>query len=394
MLSRSAALVALLSLAAHARPPKLTVLISVDAMGSDLFMRTRPKLKGGLGQLASQGAYFPTAHYVFAEAVTAAGHATIATGANPWRHGIVSNRVLNRKTGKDEPMLADPGHPALEAPLSNDDVSPQNLLAETLADRLRQATYGRGKAIAIAGKGRAAITLGGRLGQAYWFNEQVGKFITGTWYTKELPSWLKAFNEKKLPESYFDKQWTLVAPAKEYLGEDDRPFESDWYALGRAFPHPLNGGLPSPGPQSYAALASSPFLNDLTVQLAKAAIDGEQLGKDDVPDLLCVGFSSIDRILHLYGPYSWEVQDALLRLDKAVGELLAAADKAAGDRANVLVILTADHGGAAIPEETTTTPPTSSSAAPRRSSRPRPPPWASTPRGFTPPTSSRPSRRS
>jgi predicted AlkP superfamily pyrophosphatase or phosphodiesterase len=351
MQKRWALLLLLAASSAVAKPPKLTLFISVDAMGSDLFLRSRPRFKAGLAQLVAQGALYPTARYGYSEVVTAAGHATLSTGANPWRHGIVANRVFNRTTGKQESSLADANYPGLEGGTAGEDVSPENLVAETLADRLRIATQGRGKAVAISSKARAAIALGGRLGQAYWFNETVGKFVTGTRYTKEYPAWVKAFNDKKLPESYFGKEWTLFAPAKEYLGEDDRPFESDWFALGRVFPHPLSGGLPGPGPQSNKALASSPFINDILVQLAKAAIEGEQLGKDDIPDAMFVSFSGVDRIYHLYGPYSWEAQDAMLRLDKAIGDLLAVADKAAGGRANLLVVVTADHGGAAIPEE-------------------------------------------
>jgi predicted AlkP superfamily pyrophosphatase or phosphodiesterase len=63
-----------------------------------------------------------------------------------------------------------------------------------------------------------------------------------------------------------------------------------------------------------------------------------------------VSFSALDRTYHLYGPTSWEVQDHLLRLDRALGDLIAAAERAAG-RGNVLVILSSDHGGANIPEE-------------------------------------------
>jgi hypothetical protein len=135
------------------------------------------------------------------------------------------------------------------------------------------------------------------------------------------------------------------------VGDDERPFESDWYGLGRTFPHPLNGGLPSPGQQSYSALASSPMMNEVLVEFARAALEGEQLGKDEVPDLLSVSFSPLDRTYHLYGPTSWEMQDHLLRLDKALGELIAAAEKAAGGKQNLLVVLSADHGGANIPEE-------------------------------------------
>ena len=351
---RASTLAVLLCLAASpalAKPPRLTLLISVDGFSSDVLQRGRPRLKAGFATLLTQGAFFPTARYQAAECVTAAGHATLSTGATPSRHGIVGNRLYNRATGKVEPTFADPAHPALDAPLNNDDVSPARLVAETLADRVRLSTWRRGKAVSVSGKGRSAIPLAGKLGDAWWFQETIGRFVTSTWYKKETPAWVKTWNDKKIPDSYHAKTWDLLAPAKEYFGDDDRPFESDWYGMGRTFPHPLNGGLPAPGGQSYSALASSPMMNDVLVDFAKAAIDGEQLGKDDVPDLLAVSFSPFDRTYHLYGPYSWEMQDQLVRLDKSIGDLIAAAEKAAGGRQNLVVVLAADHGGAAVPEE-------------------------------------------
>ncbi len=345
-------LLLLSSTPALAKPPRLTLIISVDSMGTDVLWRMRPRLKGGLSQLLNQGAVFPDARYEYAETVTAVGHTTLSTGANPWRHGIVSNRVINRTTGKSEAMFTDASHPVLEAPLTEgDDASPEALMAETLSDRLRLATQGRGKSVALSAKARAAISLAGRLGQAWWFSEPVGKFVTGTYYTKEAPAWLKAFNDKRMPEALFGKEWALSAPASQYIGEDDRPFESDLYGMGRTFPHRMTGGLDSPGPRFYSSLVASRFMTDILVQAARAAIDGEQLGKDDIPDLLQISVSSPDRIYHLYGPYSWEMQDVFLAMDRALTDLIAAAERAAGGRSNLLVVLAADHGGAAIPEE-------------------------------------------
>ncbi|MBX5480297.1 MAG: alkaline phosphatase family protein [Myxococcaceae bacterium] len=336
--------------ASWAKAPRLTLVITIDSGGTDVFQRARPNFKSGLAQAISQGAYFPHVRYPYAETVTAAGHATLATGASPWRHGVVSNHIINRGTGKAEAIFYDPDHPPLGAPAGLNDSSPANLEAETLADRLRLSTYAHGKAISISGKARASIALAGRLGTAWWFDEETGQFVTGTWYAKEFPAWVKALNEKRPADALFAKQWTPLLPTKALAGEDDRSWETDLYALGRTFPHSVTGGLSAPGRQFYAALASTPLMDDLLVQMAKAAIDGEGLGKDDVPDLLAVSFSPIDRIYHLYGPYSWEVQDALARLDRNVGELIAAAEKAAG-KGNVLVAITADHGGAALPEE-------------------------------------------
>lgn len=344
--------VALLSTQAAAKSPRLTLFITIDSFSSDLYLRSKGKFKAGLATLSNAGAVFPTARYESAETVTAVGHATLATGAHPWRHGIVSNRLVNRSTGKVESIFADPNHPVLDAPPSaSDDSSPAALLAETLSDRLVMSTRGRGKAIAIAGKARASIALAGKLGTAYWFHEGIGKFTTGTYYKKEFPAWLKTFNDKKPADAQFNKQWALLANKNEYLGADDRPFEADAYGMGRVFPHPLSGGLTAPGKASWSALATSPFFTDLLVAATRVAIEGEQLGKDDVPDLLMVSISSFDRIYHVFGPYSWEMQDAMLRLDKSIAELIAMAEKAAGGRGNLLVVLSADHGGAAIPEE-------------------------------------------
>ena len=345
------AILLVVSGASFAKPPRLTVFISVDSLGSDLLQRNRARFKGGFARLFNEGAVYPAARYELVETVTGIGHATLVTGSWPHRHGVVGNKVFNRATGKLEPCFADATHPLLEAPAGNEDVSPLNLLAETLSDRLRQATQLRGKSVAISGKGRASVAMAGRLGDAWWFHEQVGKFVTGTWYRKEFPTWVKTFNERKLPDAYQSKRWELLGAPKDYLGDDDRPFESDWYGMTKIFPHPLSGGLPSPGPQSWSALAASPMMNEVMVEFAKAAIDGEQLGKDEVPDLLSISFSPLDRTFHLYGPTSWEMQDHLARLDKQLGDLIAAAEKAAGGKANLLVVLSADHGGANIPEE-------------------------------------------
>ena len=211
-----------------------------------------PKLRAGLAQLLDKGAFYPDVRYQQGQVTTAPGHTVLSTGAYPWRTGVVGNRVMNRSTGKDEPVFWDPTHPVLDAPAGVEDVSPEALLAETLSDHLRLFTQGRGKSIALSGKARAAIALAGRLGQAYWFNEQVGRLVTGTAYMKELPAWLRSFNDRRLPDASFGTEWSLALPTKEYLGEDDRPFESPNYSMGRTFPHSLKGGAPSPGPPSYA----------------------------------------------------------------------------------------------------------------------------------------------
>ncbi len=338
------------SFVVHAKPPKLALFISVDSFGSDALQRHRPRFKGGLAKLLNEGAVYPEARYETIECVTAIGHTTLATGAYAHRHGIVGNKHFNRATGKLEAPFSDASHPVLDAPPGNDDVSPVNLLAETVSDRVRAGTNFKGKALALSGKGRSSIAMAGRLGEAWWFHSTTGRFVTGTYYRKEAPAWVKAFNDKRQADAAHGKRWELLAPVKDYTGDDDRPFESELHGMSRVFPHTLTGGLPSPGPEFYSAFSTSPFATELLAEFAKAAIDGEQLGKDDVVDLLSLSFSAVDRTYHLYGPTSWEYQDHLLRFDKVLGDLIAHAEKAAG-KGNVLVVLSGDHGGANVPEE-------------------------------------------
>jgi len=77
--------------------------------------------------------------------------------------------------------------------------------------------------------------------------------------------------------------------------------------------------------------------------LAKAAIDGEQLGADDETDLLAVSCSSTDYIGHQVGTHALETEDTYLRLDKAIADFLSYLDEKVG-KGNYLVFLSADHG--------------------------------------------------
>lgn len=93
----------------------------------------------------------------------------------------------------------------------------------------------------------------------------------------------------------------------------------------------------------YSIIRKTPFGNSLTIDLAKAAIDGEQLGADDETDLLAVSCSSTDYIGHQVGTHAVETEDTYLRLDKAIADFLSYLDEKVG-KGNYLVFLSADHG--------------------------------------------------
>jgi arylsulfatase A-like enzyme len=142
--------------------------------------------------------------------------------------------------------------------------------------------------------------------------------------------------------SYFGKKWERLLPAALYdmVGPDDVAAEADEAGEGRTFPHPIAGS---------DAFDLSPFSNDVVADFAMRAVAEEGLGRDTVPDLLAISFSANDRVGHAYGPDSHEVMDVTVRLDRTLARLFAFLDRTVG-MANVLMVLTADHGVAPLPE--------------------------------------------
>ena len=103
---------------------------------------------------------------------------------------------------------------------------------------------------------------------------------------------------------------------------------------------PLNDGQ--------GLIRSTPFGNTITRELAEELIKQEKLGKGNFSDMLCISFSSTDYVGHHFGTDAIETEDTYLRLDADLVKLLKFLNEWVGDE-NLLVFLTADHGGATVP---------------------------------------------
>ena len=74
--------------------------ITIDQLRGDVPGRCRGRLgEGGFRYLMEKGTWYVNARYRHANTETAVGHATLATGADPSRHGIVANDWIDQKTG-------------------------------------------------------------------------------------------------------------------------------------------------------------------------------------------------------------------------------------------------------------------------------------------------------
>ncbi len=231
-------------------------------------------------------------------------------------------------------------------------VSPERLLAPTVADALKKATGGKGCVVALSLKDRSAVLPGGRRPDAcYWLDAVNGEFVTSTYYRDRLHPWVDEFNRSGAIDAWLGKQWTHLRMDLDYeknSGPDDGGGEGT-LLFGRTFPHSLGVDLLKLKAAYYAALYNSPFGNDVLLKLARRAIAAEKLGKHDTADLLCLSFSSNDAIGHCWGPDSQEVLDVTLRTDEIIKDLLTYLDRQVGAGRYVLV-LTADHGVCPLPE--------------------------------------------
>ena len=323
--------------------PKLVVGIVVDQMRWDYLYRYQKRYTdGGFKRLLGEGFSCENTMIPYVPSVTAIGHTCIYTGSVPSIHGIAGNNFV--KEGKKVYCTDDdsvkPVGTTSEAAL----MSPRNLWVSTIGDEMKIASNGRAKVVGVALKDRASILPAGHNPNgAFWFDDQTGCFITSSYYMDRLPKWVEAFNDKRLPEQYLSQKWNTLYPKNTYTESttDENEYENG-IREGVKATLPLN--LPELYKKyGYGIIRNTPFGNSLTLDMAKAAIDGEQLGADDETDLLAVSCSSTDYIGHQVGTHAIETEDTYLRLDKAIADFLAYLDSKVG-KGNYLVFLSADHG--------------------------------------------------
>ncbi|TVP76464.1 MAG: alkaline phosphatase family protein [Gemmatimonadales bacterium] len=332
--------------------PVLVVGITVDQLRPDYFHRYAEHLgEGGFRRLLDEGFFFRNGHFRHSTTATGPGHAAQFTGGTPSVHGLVGNGWYVRELGRSINVIeaVDSGFQAVGAREGTDgEKGPQNMLTTTFGDELFLHTGERSRTVSISRKDRGAILPGGHTGHAYWYEGGTGNFITSTFYRDELPDWLVAFNDRNLAQEYLTRVWEPLHPIETYVESraDDNPYEGR-IGGSTAFPFDLARLVEEEG-AGPSLLNTTPFGDELLFELAYAAIEGEELGRGPVPDVLALGLSATDAIGHRFGPASKQMQDHILRLDAYLADFLDYLDREFGQE-NVLVFLTSDHGAVYVP---------------------------------------------
>lgn len=326
--------------------PKLVVGIVIDQMRWDYLYRYYNiyKANGGFKRLMNDGFTCENTFIPYTPTYTAVGHSTVYSGSVPAISGITGNDWYDRLYHKTVYCTDDSTVNTVGSTTTAGKMSPRNLLVSTVTDELKLATNAQSKVIGVALKDRASILPAGHAADAaYWYDYKTGDFITSSYYADDLPDWVKAFNNRKLVDSFYALNWDLYLPKDvydRYSTADYSPYEAK--PLGKdssVFPYNLSQFIG----KDYGKIASTPWGCNLTLEMAKAAITNEALGKGENTDFLAVSFSSTDYIGHAFGPNSWEQLDDYARLDETLGKLLDYLDASVG-KGQYTVFLTADHG--------------------------------------------------
>ena len=318
--------------------PKLIVAILVDQLRYDYLEKFQEQFTtNGFRLFLDRGVFMSSGRYNYVPTITAPGHASFLSGSTPAQHGIIGNDWLDRQTRKNVYCVGDSSVDGVGT-TGEAKVSPRNFIGSNFADQLR--LHYKSKVISISLKDRGAILPGGKKpAGAFWFESKSGNFVTSSYYTWALPNWVQEFNERKRPASFIGKKWNRLLDSKDYFERDNAAGEGRLAGeTNSTFPHKIIAAK-----EGYDPILPTPFGNEILLELAEAAIDGEGLGQGPQPDLLCVSFSSIDYCGHTFGPYSQEVQDITLRFDRQLDQLFNYLDRRIG-LTNVMMVLTADHG--------------------------------------------------
>lgn len=309
---------------------RLVVFITIDGMRPDYFERFKGQLTGGLQMLYTKGAVFTNAYQDHGITETAPGHASTMSGRFPVHTGIAANNA-----GVSDTTVGI---------LERDTVgaSPYRFIGTTLTDWL-VAKNRSTRVLSVSRKDRGAILpIGRSKQQVYWYAAS-GIFTTSSYYAKELPAWVRAFNSLRIPQSYAGREWSTFLPPNEYSEPDDVPVEN-----GGGY-HVFPYRLPDEPDDVAAVLGATPWMDDVTLQFALSGLRAMNLGGGKQTDILAVSLSTTDGLSHRYGPDSREVHDQIVRLDRTLGTFFDSLF-AIRKKNTVIIAFTADHGFTSFPE--------------------------------------------
>ncbi len=294
---------ALVPEARRATPPKLVVTIVWDG-GGDNVLQQWPQAWPNLKKLIAEGTRFSGSIVGSSPPVTPASHASIGTGTYPSEHGIV-----------DIPLRIDG-----EMDGSWPNKSPKYLVVPSFADLYDQETGNAARVAMVADHnwhlgmiGHGSYIDGGDKDYGVILNAANGLTTNTSYYTlppylNDISGWEEDIRTIDASDGEVDERWM----GNDVLGED---------RLAR----------------------ETPAMTLYQTRVIRELVEGEDLGADEVTDLLFVNYKQVDYVGHRFNMVKPEMESVLEYTDQELGELVDFFNDRVGVD-NWVLALTADHG--------------------------------------------------
>ncbi len=306
----SISLVALSFVQVAEAAPKLYLNITIDQLRTD-FLHEFSNLygEGGFKRLMSGGKVYENSYFAFENIDRATAMATLTTGTNPYVHGIVGEKWLDRKTLRLVNCVEDKnckGHSSF------DNFSPARLKAITLADEMKRSSRGNAIVCSIAPDGDAAVLAGGHAADVVlWKNNMAGYWCSSTYYGVYPDCGDVMNNNIKGRPSV----WKPLLDVDEYNNFGEKP---------ETFSYSFNGK------DKVALYKTTANMNDEINEMVLTYLDGSEMGKDNITDFLALTYYAGNYDGAPMEDRPLEIQDIYVRLDRCIASLLNELDKRFG----------------------------------------------------------------
>lgn len=325
--------------------PRLVVNIVVSSMGAnDLDRYANNFSSTGFRRLINGGQRFTDASYNYMQTTTPVSLATLTTGAMPSTHGVVADRWFDYVSNKPVSLIDDTKEQSVNYSGGSGSYSPRNLIAQTLSDALKQQ-HPDSHIATIAVEPLSAIVMAGHSGEVYWMESLQSSWTTSSYYSKELPKWIADYNYDDRNEDLAIKRWTPLLPYDNYLNSQVSVIEDIQSKTNKRIVHvqdtPLAKGTMD---DIYYQMCYTPTGNSAMLAFARELVTRNQMGRDEVPDMLNIVLDTPRMISNRFGPESVEYEDMLYRLDRDLETFFSFLASQVESPRQLLIVLTSDHG--------------------------------------------------
>ena len=307
--------------------PRLVVGLTIDQLRTD-YIEAFSSLYGerGFKRLMKEGRFYCNAEFDFIHADKASSVAAIYTGTTPYYNGIPGERWMDRGSLRIIKSVDDTSFMGI---YTNENTSPCHLLVSTLSDELMVATQGESEVYSIAPTREMAVMAAGHAAKgAFWLNDDTGKWSGSTFYGP-FPNWVTAYNDREGLDFRIDNvSWAPFLPVTSYR-----------YMTATVKQISFKHDFSSERREKYRKYKTSPYVNDEVNRLVNACLAHTSMGQDNVPDLLTLSYYAGNYDHRPNGECAMEIQDAYVRLDNSIGDLLDLIERKVGLR-NTLFFIT------------------------------------------------------